>query len=262
MNFTDIFYNYAVSVVPIGWAYYIEESKITVPKEMLLEARHEGQLVNIFPCATAFIITIDEDRTLLVTANHAFPNMEVNQADICVIVPQYKKCPYEVSPDDLNPYIGVTNFVRLEEQDTCVFEVDTPETLYLQHPIPLPLSLDFKVGDEVCTIGYPFIGYEGRFTNGRRDMRFVERLTCAHLSAVWPDRDAFTLEFDNYIGPGNSGGPLISARTGAVIGVVTWSRVETQYHSVTTFSHATCIIEIERARERFPDLPKMLNSQM
>lgn len=255
MDLTDIFHNYAMSVVPIGWAYYGEIDKVPVPRDMLLEARDEGKPVNVFPCATAFLISIDEDRTRFVTANHAFPDLQLEKVGICVIVPEYFKCPYEVSMDDLKPYLGVMDFIRLEEQDICVFEVDTPETLYMQHPTPLPLSFDFKVGDEVCTIGYPFIGYEGRVTDGRRDIRFVERLTYAHLSAIWPNRGILTLEFDNYIGPGNSGGPLINVRTGAVIGVVTWSRVEHQHHSVTTFSHATCIVELEAARDKFPDLP-------
>lgn len=255
MELGNIFYTYASSVIPIGWAYYGEVDKVPVPREMLIEGACEGQPANIFPCATAFLLSIDEDKTRLVTANHAFPDLQRDKAEICVIVPPFSKCPYEVSPDDIRAYLGFNDFIRLEEQDICVFEVDTPEAFYMQHPTPLPLSFDFKVGDEVCTIGYPFIGYMERFTAGRRDMRFVERLTCAHLSAVWPDRDTLTLEFDNYVGPGNSGGPLLDVRSGAAIGVVTWSRVEEEHHSVTTFSHATCIVELDRARDKFPDLP-------
>ena len=253
MDLSDIFYTYAKSVVPIGWTYYREIDTIPVPHEMLLEGTCKGQPANIFPCATAFLLSIDENRTRFVTANHAFPDLHQDKAEVCVIVPEYLKCPYEVSMDDIKVYLGVMDFMRLEDQDICVFEVDTPETLYMQHPIPLSLSFDFKVGDEVCTIGYPFIGYEGRLTAGRRDIRFVERLTYAHLSAIWPNRDTLTLEFDNYVGPGNSGGPLINVRTGAAIGVITWSRLENQ--SVTTFSHATCIVELDRARDRFPDSP-------
>lgn len=257
MELTDIFYKFAMSVIPIGWAYYGEVNKAPVPQQMLLEARDKGQPVNVFPCASGFLISIDEDRTRFVTADHAFPDLQRDKAEVCVLVPEYSKCPYEVSMDDIKPYFSVTDFIRLEEQDICVFEVDTPEALYMQHPIPLPLSFGFAVGDEVCTIGYPFIGYTGRVTAGRRDIRFVERLTYAHLSAIWPDRGTLTLEFDNYVGPGNSGGPLINVRTGAAIGVITWSRSENQ--SVTTFSHATCIIELERARDKFPDLPDIGN---
>jgi S1-C subfamily serine protease len=133
---------------------------------------------------------------------------------------------------------------RQREQDVCLFDVDTPEAIYLLQPTPIPLGVDYMVGDEVCTIGYPFIGYEGTMTAGKRDMRIVERLTCAHLSAIWPHRGTLTLEFDNYVGPGNSGGPLINIRTGAAIGVVTWSRIERQHHSVTSFSHATSVLEL------------------
>lgn len=257
MNVTDIFYTYATSVVPIGWAYYKEVDTMPIPREMLMEGTCKGQPANILPCATAFLLSMDENRTRFVTANHAFPDLQRDEAEVCIIVPEFLKCPFEVSMDDIKVYLSVMDYVRLEEQDICVFEVDTPETLYKQHPTPLPLSFGFTVGDEVCTIGYPFIGYEGRVTAGRRDMRFVERLTCAHLSAIWPDRGILTLEFDNYVGPGNSGGPLINVKTGAAIGVITWSRRESQ--SMTTFSHATCIVELEQARDKFPDLPDIGN---
>lgn len=258
MDLADIFHTYASSVIPIGWAYHGEIDKAPVHRDMLLEGRDKGQPVNVFPCATAFLLSIDEDRTRFVTANHAFPDLQRDKAEVCVIpiaLSDVLKYPYdEASPHNIKAYPGVTDFIRLEEQDVCVFEVDTPEDLYTLKPNPIPLSFDFKIGDEVCTIGYPFIGYGGRVTAGRRDMHFVERLTCAHLSAIWFDRDTLTLEFDNYVGPGNSGGPLINVRTGAAIGVVTWSRVEKQHRSVTTFSHATCIWELKRARDKFPDL--------
>jgi len=204
------------------------------------------------------MVSINEDKTLFITANHAFSDLNQNRTETCVIIPPFSKCPYEVSQDDLKSYIGLTNFKRLEEQDICVFEIETPEALYIQKPTPFPLSFNFKVGDEVCTIGYPFIGYTGKITNGRRDMRFIERLTYAHLSAIYPENETFVLEFDNYIGPGNSGGPLINIRNGSVIGVVTSSRTEGEYYSVTTFSHASCIIELERARDDFPDLPTIV----
>ena len=257
LNVPEIFETYACSVIPIGWLYLGDVVKVPVPQDTLIEGKYEGQFVHLLPCATAFLLSIDEDRARFVTANHAFPDLQRDEAEACVIVPPFLKCPYEVSQDDFASYPGVASCMRLDEQDVCVFEVDTPEALYALHPKPIPLSLDFKVGDEVCTIGYPFIGYTGRVSAGKRDMRFVERLTCAHLSAVWPDRDTFTLEFDNYVGPGNSGGPLINTRTGAAVGVVTWSRIEKQYQSVTTFSHATCVVELLRARDMFPDLPDL-----
>ena len=246
-----------MAILPIGWAYYCEIDKVPIHNDMLLTAKDKGQLVHIFPCATAFLLSINEDRTRFVTASHAFPDLQQDKADIGIMVPDFFKCPYIVSMDDIKLYIGSVDFIRLEKQDVCIFEVDTPESLYIQHPLPLSLGVDFQVGDEVCTIGYPFIGFEEGVSEGRRNMRFVERLTYAHLSAIWPNRDVFTLEFDNYIGPGNSGGPLINVRTGAVIGVVTWSRVEEEHHSITTFSHATCITELTRALEKYPDLRDM-----
>jgi hypothetical protein len=255
LNLSDIFYTYANAVIPIGWVYHGTANQTRIPRNMLLEARHEGLPINVFPCATAFLLSIDYHRTRFVTANHAFPDLQRDNAEVCVIVPDFMKCPFEVTQDDLKAYLGVIDFVRLEDQDICVFDVDTPEALHNQHPTPLTLGADKRVGDEVCTIGYPFIGYEGTFTEGMRDVRFVERLTYAHLSAIWPDRGALTLEFDNYVGPGNSGGPLINIRTGATIGIVTWSRLEEQH--TTTFSHAGCVEELEWARVKFPDLPQI-----
>jgi len=255
LNASDTFYTYAKSVIPIGWAYHGGANQTPIHRNMLLEARHKGLPINIFPCATAFLVSIDYDRTRFVTANHAFPDLQRDNAEICVIAPDFMKCPFEVSQDDLTPYLGALDFVRLEDQDICIFDVNTPEALYTQQPTPLKLSRDRRVGDEVCTIGYPFIGYEATSTKGRRDVRFVERLTYAHLSAIWPDKGALTLEFDNYVGPGNSGGPLINIRTGATIGIVTWSRLEEQH--ITTFSHASCIEELECARVKFPDLPQI-----
>jgi len=255
LNLSDIFYTYANSVIPIGWAYHGNANQTPIPRNMLLEARHEGLPINVFPCATAFLVSIDYDRTRFVTANHAFPDLQRDNAEVRVIVPDFVKCPFEVTQDDFKAYLSVIDFVRLEDQDICIFDVNTPEALYNQQPTPLTLGRNKRVGDEVCTIGYPFIGYEGTFTEGRRDVRFVERLTYAHLSAIWPDRGALTLEFDNYVGPGNSGGPLINIRTGAAIGVVTWSRLEEQH--ITTFSHASCIEELEWARVKFPNLPQI-----
>ena len=257
MSLTDIFYKYAGSVVPMGWSYHSESENVPFHRSVLIEGRYNGQPLYVFPCATAFLLSIDENRARLVTANHAFPDLQRDNAEVCVIVPDFFKCPYEISADDLKAYLGVEDFIRLEQQDICVFEVNTPEALYLQNPVPFSLSLDFRVGDEVCTIGYPFVGCQERVTAEKKDVRFVEILTSAHLSAVWPFGDTLTLEFDNYVGPGNSGGPLINVRTGAVIGAVTWIRLEG--HSATTFSHATCIMEIIRARDRFPDLPDIVD---
>jgi len=253
LEVADIFSKYVSSVVAIGWAYFKKAEDINVPREMLLEGRYRGKAVNVLPCASSFVLSIDENRTLLATANHAFPNPAIDKATICLIVmPQ--KCPYEVNMEDIAAYPGLLRYTRFAEQDLCLFEVETPEALYLQSPSPFTLSFDFKVGDEVCSMGYPFIGFEG-YSQGQRDIRFIERLTCAHLCSVWSDvkKRTLILEFDNYIGPGNSGGPLISVRNGAAIGVVTATRKEDI--SMTTFSQASCIIEFDDVRHDFPSIP-------
>lgn len=253
MEVADIFSKYASSVVAIGWAYFKKVEDINVPQKMLLEGRYKGQTVNVLPCASSFVLSIDENRTLLATANHAFPNPEIDEATICLII-MSNKCAYELTMKDVAAYPGFLRYTRFDEQDMCLFEVETPEALYLQSPSPFTLSCDFKVGDEVCSIGYPFIGFEG-YAQGQRNIRFIERLTCAHLCSVWPDvkKRTLVIEFDNYIGPGNSGGPLINVRNGAAIGVVTATRKEGI--SMTTFSQANCIIEFDDVRHDFPSIP-------
>jgi len=253
LEVAEIFARYASSVVAIGWGYFREAEDISVPQQMLLEGHYGGRTINVLPCASSFVLSIDENRTLLATADHAFPNPDTDKATICLIVmPQ--KCPYDVSMEDVEAYPGLLRYTRFAEQDLCLFEVETPQALYLQSPAPFTLSFDFKVGDEVCSIGYPFIGFDG-YSQGKRDMRFIERLTCAHLCSVWADvkKRTLILEFDNYIGPGNSGGPLINVRNGAVIGVVTATRKEDT--SVTTFSQASSIIEFDDVRHNFPSIP-------
>ena len=257
----DLFSKYCNSIIPIG---HIFKNKRNLPidSKYVLPGKVKGKKIFIFPCATAFILKIDENKTQLITANHAFPVIEKN-IDLGLFVVPQSDTPYELSfitRDDIKAYPGVKEFFPLPNQDICVFEVDTPEFLYYSKPKPIHLNPDFRIGDPVCTIGYPFIGYDGTDQRGIPNIRFVNRLTSAYLSSIWIENDTLTLEFDNYVGPGNSGGPLFNLRTGSVIGVVTSIRTEPnmidpKIKNTTTFSHATSVIELNRARKKFPDIP-------
>jgi len=261
-NRSELFSKYCNSVIPIGHIFN-KTRKLPIDSKYLLPGKIEGSEILVFPTATAFVLKIDENKTQLVTANHAFPEIEKNVDIALFIVPQ-ANTPYELTPfsmNDLETYSGVRDFIRLPNQDICVFEVDTPEALYKLKSKPIPLGSDFQIGDPVCTIGYPFIGFDGTDQKGVPNFRFVNRLTSAHLSSIWVENnETLIMEFDNYIGPGNSGGPLFNLRTGAVIGIVTATRTESnpnypQLQNMTTFSHATYITELNRARQKFPNIP-------
>ena len=262
----SLFSKYCNSIIPIGHIFN-DKRNLPINAKYLLPGKIKGKKIFVFPCATAFILKIDEDKTQLVTANHAFPDIEKNIDLGLFVVPQTNTL-YELSfitMNDIKAYPGVKEFFLLPNQDICIFEVDTPEFLFYSKPRPVPLGPDFKIGDPVCTIGYPFIGFDGRDQQGVPNFRFVNRLTSAHLSSTWIENDTVILEFDNYVGPGNSGGPLFNLRTGSVIGVVTSTRTESNPNnpfikSMTTFSHATYIAELNRACQKFSNIPDLICS--
>lgn len=262
-NRTELFLKYSNSVIPIGHIFNKTEN-IPIDSKYLIPWCRRGKKVFIFPAATAFILKIDKDITQLVTANHAFPEIEKNIDIALFLIPQ-AETPADLRPfpvSEIKIYSGLRSYKRLPRQDICVFEIDTPEVLFHLKPKPIPLGLDFLIGDPVFTMGYPFIGFEGTYQNGLPNYHFVNRLTSAHLSSIWVEsNETLIMEFDNYVGPGNSGGPLFSLRTGQVIGIVTSVRTEPipnfpQLQNTTTFSHATYVSELNRACQKFPNLPK------
>lgn len=261
-NRGEIFTKYRNSVLPIGIGFYKNKNRSIDPK-YLMQGKIDGEKVSVLPTASAFILKIDENTTQLVTANHAFPNIKKGDNDLFIFVVPNSENPCELSRinrDDVKAYPGIKDYLRLPDQDICIFEVDTPERLYQLKPRALPIGPDFQIGDPVFTMGYPFIGYEGTDQKGISNFRFVNRLTSAYLSSIWIENDTLIMEFDNYVGPGNSGGPLINLRTGSVIGIVTTTRTEANpnfpgFENMTTFSHATYITELNRAREKFSNIP-------
>jgi hypothetical protein len=261
-NRSELFEKYSNSVIPIGHIFN-ETENIPIDKNYLIPWCKSGKEIFIFPAATAFILKINKDITQLVTANHAFPEIEKN-VDIALFLFPPAESPADLRPFPVNEikiYSGLKNYKRLPQQDICVFEIVTPDFLFKLNPKPIPLGLDFLIGDPVFTMGYPFIGFEGTDRNRRRHYHFVNRLTSAHLSSIWVEKnETLVMEFDNYVGPGNSGGPLFSLRTGQVIGIVTAIRTEPipnfpELQTTTTFSHATYVSELNRARQIFPNLP-------
>jgi hypothetical protein len=74
-NRSELFEKYSNSVIPIGHIFN-ETENIPIDKDYLIPWCKSGKEIFIFPAATAFILKIDKDITQLVTANHAFPEIE------------------------------------------------------------------------------------------------------------------------------------------------------------------------------------------
>lgn len=86
---------------------------------------------------------------------------------------------------------------------------------------PLPLSFDVKLGDEVYVVGYPVqlyleVGEDMAAFSG------APRLLRASVAWLHPAAPYFT--FQPATDAGNSGGPVVSARTGGVVGIVVYAR--------------------------------------
>ena len=89
-----------------------------------------------------------------------------------------------------------------------------------QHFPALDLAREASLGQAVMTLGFPYAGAMPE-TLGTSPADLV--LSRGVLSAVRKDKDGIPrwLQTDARIAPGNSGGPLVDAASGTVLGVVT-----------------------------------------
>src|SRR5262249_13061267 len=92
------------------------------------------------------------------------------------------------------------------------------------------LGIEATVGDDVFAVGAPS-GLEGTVTKGI-------------VSQVREFEGLKLIQTDAAISPGNSGGPLISAKSGRVIGINTWKIRKEQGEGL---SFAVAVEELERA---------------
>ncbi len=268
MNISEIFSKYRSSILPIGYSYLKLPKKHK--KEFFLKGKYRGQEIYSIPSATAFIAKISEESTIFITANHVIPKNTSQINSLVLFILPNPDSPInikQVTREDVKAYCyffdneksasedQIIKYQRLENEDLFVCEINTPEALWKKRIIPPKFTDSFRVGNQVCTIGYPFVGFDYFNRSGIAQIRFVDRVTSAILSSCYFYNETLTMEFDNYVGPGNSGGPLFDIRSGGVIGIVTSSQCE--LGSPQPVSYATSINEIAKIRHEFENLPKI-----
>lgn len=84
----------------------------------------------------------------------------------------------------------------------------------------IPLTPSVSIGDPVYIIGYPIQIYEE--TKDLAAMSRIPRVASGTVSWIHPEKPIF--QFDIPTDAGNSGGPVISKRTGGAVGLVVYAR--------------------------------------
>ena len=84
----------------------------------------------------------------------------------------------------------------------------------------LPLSYSVAIGDEAFVVGYPIQLYEE--TGDIVKMSEIPRVNRVTVTWISPARPVF--EFSPGTDAGNSGGPVVSTKSGGVIGIVVYAR--------------------------------------
>ena len=142
------------------------------------------QSVEFAPAGTGFFITADG---VLATSAHV-----VSAASAVSVHWQNKAYP--------------ANLLKVDKaNDIALLRIDARTT-----PLAFSTVRSVRVGDEVCTIGFPNVDIQGqssKFTKG----------TISSVTGAQDDPRMFQISIP--VQPGNSGGPLMDS-TGAVIGVV------------------------------------------
>jgi S1-C subfamily serine protease len=147
----------------------------------------------------------------LISNNHVFFDDEDNPLNGCNVSIRYLSesgfnqldYPYDVFMKEIVVGSDVSNKDFIIFNDKLVSKIKTKQ---------LEISSDdnYDEGTEVILLGFPF---------GR------EYITShyGHISAVYNQNETKKIQIDASVNSGNSGGPLINAHTGEVIGIVTRS---------------------------------------
>ena len=101
--------------------------------------------------------------------------------------------------------------------DIALLEVERPPSW----ASGLPLSYSLAIGDDVYVVGYPIQLYE-ETGHSIKDMSKIPRVQKASVTWINPDKKVF--EFSPGTDAGNSGGPIVSAKSGGVVGIVIYAR--------------------------------------
>jgi len=101
--------------------------------------------------------------------------------------------------------------------DIALLEVERPPSW----ASGLPLSYSLAIGDDVYVVGYPIQLYQ-EVEQSIEDMSKIPRVQKASVAWINPDKKVF--EFSPGTDAGNSGGPIVSAKSGGVVGIVIYAR--------------------------------------
>ena len=105
-----------------------------------------------------------------------------------------------------------------EAYDVAILEPRDPPPAGVEG---LPLSYDVRLGDPVYVVGYPIQLYQ-ELEGDIYSVSLQPRLSEGVVSWLNPERPLF--EFTAPVDAGNSGGPVVNARTGGVVGIVVYAR--------------------------------------
>ena len=102
--------------------------------------------------------------------------------------------------------------------DLAVLRVETPRPAGLTD---IPLAKSIYQGQRIVVIGYPVELYQ---EIGKDIVAMSRQPRVAYGSIAWLHIDGRTAELDARVDAGNSGGPVIDADSGGVVGIVDYAR--------------------------------------
>ena len=143
------------------------------------------------------------DHTHVITANHVIESCYAQG----------------VSPELVrSPWASNATVVAADPNlDVALLEVSNPPSFAKG----LPLSYSVSIGDDVYVVGYPVQLYQ-EVNKSLADMSKIPRVQKASVTWINPDKKVF--EFSPGTDAGNSGGPIVSAESGGVVGIVVYAR--------------------------------------
>jgi hypothetical protein len=115
--------------------------------------------------------------------------------------------------------IALRELDQARNKDIAVFSVDNASVAARLSPAPVAADSDFSVGDDAYIVGYPYPDLLRDHWKLDDPIQVVKKGVVSAKVAPRADRSAFLL-LDAIWDQGMSGGPVIHAATGHVIGVV------------------------------------------
>lgn len=104
------------------------------------------------------------------------------------------------------------------DTDLAVLRVVTPRPPGLTD---IPLAKSIYQGQDIIVIGYPVELYQ---ETGQDIIAMSKQPRVAYGSIAWLHMDGRTAELDARVDAGNSGGPVIDAKNGGIVGIVDYAR--------------------------------------